>query len=57
MAKNPDERIESLEKAVRNYKILSLTMLLLVLVLQRNRIVGWIDRMESWMNGVAQVRS
>lgn len=57
MPKNPDERIDSLEKSVRNYKILSLSMLVLVLVLQRNRIVGWIDRMESWVGAVSSARS
>jgi hypothetical protein len=53
MPKNPEERIDTLEKAVRNYKILSITMLVLVLVIQRDRIKGWLDRMEHWMSSVS----
>ena len=55
--KNPEERIETLEKHVRNYKILSLSMLVLVMVMQRSRIVGWIDKMESWFSQVSNVKS
>lgn len=55
--KNPDERIEILEKHVRNYKVLSISMMVLVLVMQRNRIVSWIDKMESWFGQVSNVKS
>jgi hypothetical protein len=57
MPKSPDQRIDSLEKSVRNYKLLSLSMLVLLLVTQRGRIVGWIDRMEGWVGNVASARS
>jgi hypothetical protein len=57
MPKNPDERIDSLEKAVRNYKILSISMMVLLLLIQRNRIVGWIDKMENWFDNVASAKA
>ncbi len=57
MPKNPDERIDSLEKAVRNYKILSISMMVLLLLIQRNRIVGWIDKVENWFGNVASASS
>lgn len=57
MPKNPDERIESLERTVRTYKILSVSMVVLVLLIQRGRIVGWIDRMEKWTDAVASTKA
>lgn len=57
MPKNPDERIDSLEKSVRNYKILAISLLVLMLVTQRTRIVGWIDRMENWTESVTNARA
>ncbi len=57
MPKNPDERIDSLEKSVRNYKILAISLLVLMLVTQRARIVGWIDRMENWTESVTNARA
>lgn len=57
MPKNPDERIESLEKSVRNYKILSISLMVLVLISQRNRIVSWIDRVESWTEAVTSAKA
>lgn len=57
MPKNPDERIDSLERLLWRYKILSICLLVLVLVTQRVRIVGWIDKMENWVNGVSKVKS
>lgn len=56
MPKNPDERIETLEKSVRNYKILSISMMVLLLLIQRNRIVSWIDKMEGWIEAVSSAR-
>ncbi|MFN7021280.1 MAG: hypothetical protein ACK4WH_08150 [Phycisphaerales bacterium] len=57
MPKNPDERIDSLERLLWRYKVLSICLLVLVLVTQRVRIVGWIDKMENWVNGVSKVKS
>lgn len=57
MPKNPDERIDTLERTLWRYKILSICLLVLVLVTQRVRIVGWIDKMETWVSGVSKVKS
>lgn len=57
MPKNPDDRIDSLERSVRNYKILSISLLVLMLVSQRTRVVSWIDRMESWAAAVTTARA
>jgi hypothetical protein len=53
MARNPDERIEILERRVNTYRVLVLLMLVLLVVIQRNRIVGWLDRMEHWVGTMA----
>lgn len=57
MPKSPDERLESLEKKVNLYRILVMCMFVLLLVIQRNRIVGWLDSMESWFGNVANTRA
>ena len=57
MAKNPDERIEILERKVNLYRVLLTLMVLLFLVAQRQRVVGWIDGMEKWFSKAADVRS
>lgn len=57
MPKNPDERIDSLEKSVRNYKILAVSLLVLMLVSQRTRIVSWLDRVENWADAVTSAKA
>lgn len=57
MPKNPEERIDNLEKSVRNYKILAISLLVLMLVSQRTRIVGWIDRVENWADAVTTAKA
>jgi hypothetical protein len=57
MPKNPDERIDSLEKSVRTYRMLSISMMVLLLLIQRNRIVSWIDKMENWFDTVASAKA
>lgn len=57
MPKNPEERIDSLERSVRTYRILSISMMVLLLVMQRNRIVNWIDKMENWFDAVATTKA
>lgn len=52
MPKSPDERIDLLEKRLNQWRLLAVLMLLLLLVTQRNRIVGWIDNMEGWVGNV-----
>jgi hypothetical protein len=51
--KNLEERFESLEKTVRIYRILVVLLIVLLFVLQRRTIVGWIDRMETWASAVS----
>lgn len=50
--KSAEERIENLEKTVKTYRILVMLLAVLILVLERYRIVGWLDSMESWFSNV-----
>lgn len=56
MPKNPDERIDMLEKKVNMYRVLVTLMVVLLFVVQRQRVVGWIDGMESWMGKATDSR-
>ena len=55
--KSADERIDHLERTVRMYRALAVLTFLLLLVMQRQKIVGWIDHMESWFSAVSTVHS
>ncbi len=55
MPKTADEKMESLDRSLRNYRILSIALFVLLMVTQRQRIVGWIDRAEGWVGNVASV--
>lgn len=57
MAKTPEQRIESLERRVNLYRILVTLLFAFILILQRQRIVGWIDNMESWFGQGSSYRS
>ncbi len=57
MPKTPDERIDALEKKIKLYRILVTLMVVLICVMQRQRLVVWMDSAESWFNGVQQVRA
>lgn len=57
MAKTPDERIESLERKVNMYRILVTLLFAFILILQRQRIVSWIDSVESWFGQASSIRS
>ena len=50
--KSADERIDSLERAVRWYRLLFLGALILIFSMQRNRISVWLDMAEGWMDSV-----
>lgn len=55
MPKTADERIEAMDRSIRNYRILVIALFVLLVVTQRHRIVGWIDSVDGWMSNVASV--
>lgn len=57
MAKNPDERIESLEKKVNLYRVLVTLLFFLILVVEIKPIHGIIDRMGHWFEHVSGASS
>lgn len=57
MPKDPNERIDLLEKKVNTYRVLVTLLVVLLVIVQRRTIVGWIDSAESWMSNVAQTRA
>ncbi len=55
--RSPDERIETMERQVRTYRLLvTLTFALLVLS-HRHTVVKWIDSMGNWFGAVASARA
>lgn len=55
MPKTADERMEAMDRSIRNYRILSIALFVLLMVTQRTRVVGWIDSVEGWMGNVSRV--
>lgn len=49
--KSPEERIDSLERSLQTYRITMLVVLVLLVISQRERINGWLDKAENWMGG------
>lgn len=49
--KSADERIDSLEKSLKLYRILTILLVVLLFVVQRYTVVGWIDSVEGWIRG------
>jgi hypothetical protein len=57
MPKSPDEKIENLEKKLNLWRVLAVLLIVLLLVVQRNRISSWLDHAEKWMGNVAEARA
>lgn len=55
MPKTADEKLESMDRSIRNYRLLSISLFVLLMVTQRDRIGGWLDSMEGWVGNVAKV--
>jgi hypothetical protein len=50
--KSAEERIDSLERAVRWYRLLFLAALILIFATQRYRITAWLDTAEGWLDSL-----
>jgi hypothetical protein len=57
MPKSADERLETMERKIALYRIFVVVLIVSILVMQRQRVVGWIDTMESWMGKAANTRA
>lgn len=57
MPKNPDERIEMLEKKVNLYRVLVVLLFFLILIVEIKPIHNMIDRMRGWVETVSGSRS
>ncbi len=57
MPKNPDERIEMLEKKVNLYRVLVVLLFFLILIVEIKPIHSMIDRMRGWVEAVSGARS
>lgn len=55
--RSADERIESLEKQVRTYRILVTLTFLLLVISHRHQIVRWVDGVGNWFGAVASARA
>ncbi len=50
-SKSSEERLDSAERTIRIYRVLVLVLFVTILIIERARIVGWIDSAESWIGG------
>lgn len=55
MPKTADEKMEGMERSIRQYRWLVVVLILLLMVTHRHTIVGWIDSASGWVEGVKQV--
>jgi hypothetical protein len=56
MPKTAEERIECLEKKVALYRLAAVLLVVMILIIQRERVVKWLDGMEGWFSQAASVR-
>ena len=55
--RSADERIESMERQVRTYRLLVTLLVVLLVIVQRDRLGRWIDSVEGWFGAVASARA
>lgn len=46
--KTAEERIDSMERTIRIYRLLVIVLFLMILAIERERVSIWIDSVESW---------
>lgn len=57
MAKTADERMEALDRGMRNWRLLSILLGTLLAVTYRQKIVNWVDTGVGWVNNVAEAKA
>lgn len=55
--RSADERIESMEKQVRTYRLLVTLMFALLIISHRHTVVKWVDTVGNWFGAVASARA
>jgi len=55
--RSADERIESMEKQVRTYRLLVTLTFALLVISHRHTVVGWVDSIGNWFGAVASARA
>ncbi len=55
--RSADERIESMEKQVRTYRLLVTLMFALLIISHRHTLVRWVDTIGNWFGAVASARA
>lgn len=56
MAKTAEERIETLEKKVAAWRILAILLIIFIAIIQRERLVRWLDGVEGWFQQATNTR-
>lgn len=55
--RSADERIDSMEKQVRTYRILVTLTFAFLVISHRHTLVRWVDSMGNWFGAVASARA
>jgi len=55
--RSADERIESMERQVRTYRVLVTLMFALLIISHRHTVVRWVDSVGNWFGAVASARA
>ncbi len=57
MPKTPDERIEAMDRSLRNWRLLAIVLGFALILAKRDTLGRWIDTMEGWATNVASVKA
>jgi hypothetical protein len=55
--RSADERIESMEKQVRTYRLLVTLTFALLVISHRHTVVRWVDSVGNWFGAVASAKA
>ena len=50
--KTAEERIDSMEKTIKLYRILVILLFALLAIIMRDQLVGWLDGVEGWISNI-----
>lgn len=57
MPKTADEKMEAMDRSLRNWRVLAIALGLALVVAKRDTLGRWIDTMEGWATNVASVKA
>lgn len=53
MPKTPDEKMEAMDRNLRNWRLLAIVLGIALVLAKRDTLGRWADKMEGWASNVA----